>query len=196
MNSRCRFKISFPDVQDRLLPLVQTFESKIFRRGFFRGCNFDFGGISALRHQVFIDIADTQVRNVLVIGRDDKIAATFARKLRARHIDSRRQTGRVQGAVPKRPMRPHRLLRFINGAARGARDFRDAPLAQCVHAIAHQCDIRVSPAGSRVQVEASDTRANPARRRRGIKGLNHFEHFGYFFRRQTGRSRTFPQPSP
>jgi len=84
----------------------------------------------------------------------------------------------------------HCFLRFVNGAARGVRDFRDAPLAQRVHAIAHDAIFeRFLPAGAfelKQQHSRKSRAPTPADQR-----TEPLEDLGCFFRRQTGRSRHF-----
>ena len=87
----------------------------------------------------------------------------------------------------------HGLLRFFDGAAGAAGNFRNAPLAQRVHKIAHDAIFeRFRPAGAfelQQQALAQVTRANPRR----IEGLDYFEDVGDFFRRQIGCRRHLVQ---
>ena len=93
------------------------------------------------------------------------------------------------GRGSKRADAAHGLLRLIDGAAGAARDFRDAPLAQRVHEVAHDAIFeRFLPAGAfelQQQTFAQVARTHARR----IEGLDYFEDFGDFFRRQIGCRR-------
>ena len=68
------FALAFYDlarnVQNRLLPLVQALDQKFSGADFFADVIANFRRILALGHQIFVSVADPQMRDVLVVSSD------------------------------------------------------------------------------------------------------------------------------
>ena len=174
------------DVQDRLLALMQTLDQKFSGADFLADVIANLGGVFALRHQVLVGIADAQVRNVLVIGRDGEIVAgLFARTLPAECTGRCPAEKRGPGAVPAGAMRSraHPALRRrsapVPRAISGMRRLPSASMKSLHDAVFE----RLFLAGAfqlEQQALAQIPRADAGR----IESLNDLQHFKNFFRRQ------------
>ena len=118
------------------LALVQALDEKFPGADFFADVIFHLGVVLAGGHQILIDIADAQMRNLLVVGGDGEVVAVF------HHKNFRRDVlldGGQKGAAGPR-FQPadagERFLNFIHRLAGAARDFGDAPFAERIHEIA------------------------------------------------------------
>ena len=184
----------FPrDVQDGLLALVEAFDEEFSGADFFANVILHLGGISALRHEVLVGVADAQVRNLLVVGRHHEIVAGLLHENLGQNI--------LVGVRQERPARTRlqardageRGLDFLDGLAGAARDFRDAPLAQLVHEVADDAIFEgFLPAGAfqlEQQAFAQIARANAGR----IECLDDFQDFGNFFSRAGRWRRKVPR---
>ena len=173
-----------PDVGDGLLPLVQALDEKFSGADFFADVILHLGIVFALRHQVFIDVADAEMRHVVVVGGDGEILTHFG------HEDFGRDV--LLGIRQKGATRPRfkpgdlgeRFLNFIHVTAGAARDFRNAALAEGFHEVADNAVFKRFLLGFPLKLE-HEALAQVGRTDAGrVEGLNDFEYLGDLFRRQ------------
>src|ERR1017187_8776646 len=180
-----------PDVGDGGLALVQALDEKFAGADFFADVILHLGVVLAAGHQIFIDIADAQVRNLLVVGGDGEIVAAL------HHEDFRRDVlldGGQEGASGAR-LQPadarERVLHVVHGFAGAACDFGNTPLPQRDHVVADDAILQSFLLAGAFQLQ-HQTLAQVARADTdGFKGLNNLEDFGNFLRRQAGGGGKF-----
>src|ERR1017187_6606475 len=180
-----------PDVGDGGLALVQALDEKFAGADFFADVILHLGVVLAAGHQILIDIADAQVRNLLVVGGDGEIVAVLHHEnLGCNVLLDDRQKG-ASGSRFQLANAGERFLDLLHGLAGAARDFGNAPFAERVHEVADDAIFQRLLLAGAFELE-HQTFAQIARPDAdGFKCLNDLEDFGNFFGRQAGGSRQF-----
>ena len=170
---------------------MEAFDEKFSRANLFTNVLANLRRTVRLRQQVFVSVADAQMRNMVVVGGHDQVDADFLHKhFRKDVLVVVRQVGapgtRLQIGDPRQ-----RRLHFFDGRIQCPRDLRDAPFAQRLHAFADNAVIDRVLFASPFQLQQQAFAQVAGADARRMKRLNDLQHFKDSFRPDVGREGKF-----
>ena len=141
------------DVGDRLLALVDRFDQEFSAADFVADVILHFAAVAVLRHDVFVGVADAQVRDLFAVQDDLVFAVDFFHGHIGQDIILRRLGKNLAG--PRIELRDvvGAFLHLLDADAHAARDLGKAPFAEIRHVVGDDLVFEAVLACPRVSVE-------------------------------------------